>query len=34
MDKTEADYLKRAKVYPCYAMFYEAAYACTVILTS
>ncbi|CAD8081137.1 unnamed protein product [Paramecium sonneborni] len=29
MDKTEADYLKRAKVYPCYAMFYEAAYACT-----
>ncbi|CAK59952.1 unnamed protein product (macronuclear) [Paramecium tetraurelia] len=31
MDKTEADYLKRAKVYPCYAIFYEAAYACTVI---
>jgi hypothetical protein len=34
MDKVDNDVLKRAKNYPCYAMFYEAAYACTVIITT
>ncbi|KAM3133713.1 hypothetical protein pb186bvf_014122 [Paramecium bursaria] len=29
MDKTDDDYLKRMKAYPCYPLFYEAAYSCT-----